>query len=577
MGGGTHLDWLSLITNLVPQGSSDGPEFRRRVQWMVLLRIIVTTILLGVTIFFQFQESHTFSVAAAVPLYILIIATFLLSIIYAISLPLLPELRVFSFLQVLVDVVYTTIVIYFTGGASSVFTLIYIFPIIAAGTLHFRRGALAIASIAAVLFGTLVAFQFHGLIPASKWPWVSPWSMQTPGYVLWILIVHFTVFYVVALLAASVAEQLRKTKVVLTLKESDYEKLSDLHTSIVRSIPSGIITTDETDRVTFVNAAGAALLATSLSELVSAHLHSIFPVIETGLCQGASGKKTYVTVKEIQGEQSQIELTVTELTGSDGQPRGKLVVFYDVTLLKKMEDRVKISEKQAAFVRIAAGMAHEVRNPLAALRAATELLTQYSPSTDNEKRLLGIVIREADRLNALLGDFLATISNRQPNKVRVMLTDLLEETVELFAREPRIGREISLETLINKGVEVEGEPARLKQALWNLFTNALDATEAGGVIRVILETEQTASQAVIRVQDSGCGIPVEIKDRIFEPFTTTKEKGAGLGLSMVLNVVRSHNGHVEADSVPGMGSMFTVRLPLARPEANAPKGEQPNG
>jgi two-component system, NtrC family, sensor histidine kinase PilS len=537
---------------------------------------MVTTILLGVTIFFQFRETHSFAVGAAVPLYILIIATFLLSIIYAISLPLLPELRAFSFLQVLVDVVYATILIYFTGGASSVFTLIYIFTIIAAGTLHFRRGALVIASIAAVLFGLLVAFQFHGLIPASKWPWVSPWSMQTPGYVLWILIVHFTVFYVVALLAGSGAEQLQKTRFVLTLKESDYEKLSDLHTSIVRSIPSGIITTDETDRVTFVNSSGAALLATSLTELVSTHLHSIFPVIETGFSQGAAGKKTYLTVKEIRNAQSQIELTVTELTGSDGHPRGKLAVFHDVTLLRKMEERVKISEKQASFVRIAAGMAHEVRNPLAALRAATELLTQYSPSTDNEKRLLGIVIREADRLNSLLGDFLATISKQQPNKVRVMLTDLLEETVELFAREPRVGREISLETLINKGVEVEGEPARLKQALWNLFTNALDATQDGGVIRVILETEQKAGQAVIRVQDSGCGIPVEIKDRIFEPFTTTKERGAGLGLSMVLNVVRSHNGHIEADSVPGNGSMFTVRLPLAGPEANGPKGEQPN-
>ena len=157
-----------------------------------------------------------------------------------------------------------------------------------------------------------------------------------------------------------------------------------------------------------------------------------------------------------------------------------------------------------------------------------------------------------------------------------MLTDLLEETVELFAREPRVGREISLETLINKGVEVEGEPARLKQALWNLFTNALDATQDGGVIRVILETEQMASQAVIRVQDSGCGIPVEIKDRIFEPFTTTKEKGTGLGLSMVLNVVRSHNGHIEADSVPGMGSMFTSATSACTSGGQCPKGEQPN-
>ena len=489
----------------------------------------------------------------------------------------LPELRTFSFLQILVDLVYTTVLIYFTGGASSVFTLIYILPIIASGTLHFKRGAFTVASIAAVLFGSLVAFQFHGLIPASNWPWVSPWSMQTPGYVLWVLLVHFTVFYVLAILAGSVAEQLQKTKIVLTLKESDYERLSDLHTSIVRSIPSGIMTSDETDRVTFVNAAGATLLGASFLEFANTPLPSIFPVIEAGLSKTATDKKTYVTVKQIKGEQSQIELTVTELTGSDGQPRGKLVVFHDVTLLRRMEDRVKISEKQAAFVRIAAGMAHEVRNPLAALRAATELLTQSTPSSNNEKRLLSIVIREADRLNSLLGDFLATISSQPPNKVRVILTDLLEETVELFAREPRVGREIALETLINKGVEVEGEPSRLKQALWNLFTNALDATQDGGFIRIILETEQSAKQAIIKVQDSGCGIPTEIKDRIFEPFTTTKEKGTGLGLSMVLNVVRAHNGYIEADSVPGLGSMFIMRLPLAHPEPNGVKGEERNG
>ncbi len=571
------MNWLSPITNLVPQGPPDGPEFRRRVQWMILIRIVVTSILLGVTIFLQLGETHTFLVGSAIPLYILIATTFLLSIIYAVSLPLLPELRTFSFLQILVDLVYTTVLIYFTGGASSVFTLIYILPIIASGTLHFKRGALTVASIAAVLFGLLVAFEFHGLIPASNWLWVSPWSMQTPSYVLWVLLVHFTVFYVLAILAGSVAEQLQKTKFVLTLRESDYERLSDLHTSIVRSIPSGIITSDETDRVTFVNAAAASLLDASSSELVSTPLHSIFPVIETGLSEAATDRKTYVTVKQIRSEQSQIELTVTELTGSDGQPRGKLVVFHDVTLLRKMEDRVKISEKQAAFVRIAAGMAHEVRNPLAALRAATELLTQSTPSSNNEKRLLSIVIREADRLNSLLGDFLATISNQPPNKVRVILTDLLEETLELFAREPRVGREIALETLINKGVEVEGEPSRLRQALWNLFTNALDATQDGGVIRVILETEPIAKQAVIKVQDSGCGIPTEIKDRIFEPFTTTKEKGTGLGLSMVLNVVRRHNGYIEADSVPGLGSMFIMRLPLAHPEPNGVKGEQRNG
>jgi signal transduction histidine kinase len=221
-------------------------------------------------------------------------------------------------------------------------------------------------------------------------------------------------------------------------------------------------------------------------------------------------------------------------------------------------------------------MAHEVRNPLAALRAATELLGQTTVTATQEKRLLNIVIREADRLNSLIGDFLTTVSTPRANGSRISLTDLLEQTVASLAREPRVGRAITVETLINKGVEVEGEPALLRQALWNLFTNAVDAIEDKGVIRVILEVEPAAAQAVIKVQDSGCGIPDEIRDRIFEPFTTTKEKGTGLGLSMVLNAVQVHNGTIETDDRPGAGTTFTVRLPLAPAETLARKEERKN-
>jgi two-component system sensor histidine kinase PilS (NtrC family) len=552
-----------IVDLVVPEGNREGPDFRRRVEWMMLLRLVITTLLLGATIFFQFRETQTFFLDPTIPLYILVSATFFLSLIYVFSLPLIVDLWAFSFFQIIVDVFYATVVIYFTGGASSIFTLLYLFPIIASAILHYRRGALIIASLASVLFGILLDLEFYRVLPVSDWRWVTPWSRSTPDYILWVLVVHLTFFYVLAVVASSVAEQLQTTRISLRRKESDFTRLSDLHTGIVRSIPSGIITTDEHDRVTFVNTAGVALLGSPLPDLVSLPLKQIFPVIDDNVATSSVRGQTYRTAQELNGETKHLELAVSELRDRDGVPTGRLVVFQDVTEIRKMEERVSLSEKQAAFVRIAARMAHEIRNPLASLRGATELLAQHPEAAAAERRLLDIVIRESDRLNSLLGEFLLAVSEQQLRKIRVMLTDLVEETVDLFSKEPRVSGRVSLETRIHKGVEVEGEPARLRQALWNLLSNALDATPDGGVIRVVLECEPRSNEAVLEVQDSGAGIPLEIKDRIFEPFTTTKEKGTGLGLSLVLSIVKAHGGTVEAESSPGAPTVFTLRLPLA--------------
>jgi two-component system sensor histidine kinase PilS (NtrC family) len=537
----------------------------------MFLRLIVTSLLLGSTIFCQLRESPEVSSEVTLPLYILIATTFLLSIIYSLYLALVPDLWILSFVQVLVDLVYGTVLVHFTGGATSVFTVLYVFPVLTAGILHPRRAALFTASVASLLFGMLINLEFYGVIPHSSWPWVIPWSETTSFYVLWVLVVNITTFFLVALLSSSFSEQLRETKATLTLKERAFERLSDLHTSIVRSITSGIITTDEEERITFVNSAGAILLQMPRAELIGEPLKMIFPGIYDGRAAQRRSTESFLTVKEVRGEQIQFDITVNDLQGSNGVSRGRLVIFEDVTKIRKMEERVKLSEKQAAFVRIAAGMAHEIRNPLAALRGATEMLATSMAPEETDKRLLGIVIRESDRLNTLLGDFLAMVSSRKPDKLRLSMTDLVEETLGLFSTDPKVGKTVSLETFIKVGVEVEGDPARLKQAVWNLFANALDATVDGGYIRVVLEPDPNACQAVLTVQDSGAGIPVEVKDRMFEPFTTTKEKGTGLGLSIVMSIVRDHSGTIEAESSPGKGTVFTMRLPLASPEAGNPK------
>ncbi|MEJ2715764.1 MAG: ATP-binding protein [Deltaproteobacteria bacterium] len=566
-----------IVDLILPGESPGGPDYRRRVEWLMLLRLVVTTLLLGATIFFQLSQSDFFLQYPAVPLYVLIGTTFLLSLLYAVSLPRIPNLKAFSFFQVMVDVLYYTVVVYFTGGASSAFTLIYIFPIIASGILHYRRGALLTASAASVLFGLLINLEFYRLIPESPWPWLMPWAREAPGYILWLMVVYFTVFFLAALLSSSIAEQLQRTRMVLKLKETDFNKLSDLHSSIVRSIPSGIVTTDESDRITFVNAAGTRLLGGSLPTLLSIPIRQVFPIINDGLTKSGVRSETYGTVKEIEGKQLQLELTVSDLKSYNGTPRGRLVVFEDVTRLRRMEERVKISERQSALVRMAAGMAHEIRNPLAALRGAAELLSRVSSGVVDEKKLLGIVVRESDRLNKLLGDFFLTIDARSRQKVGVMLDDLVEETVRLFSKDPRVIGTISLETLITRGVEIEGDAARLKQALWHLLDNACDAITEDGTIRVTLEPDPTSDLATLRIEDSGPGIQPEIRHRIFEPFSTSKDGRTGLGLPIVLSIIEAHNGTIEVENTLTGGAAVTVRLPLSQGESSTKKGGHKNG
>jgi two-component system sensor histidine kinase PilS (NtrC family) len=222
-------------------------------------------------------------------------------------------------------------------------------------------------------------------------------------------------------------------------------------------------------------------------------------------------------------------------------------------------------------------MAHEIRNPLAALRGATELLGQFSPGSIDQKKLLGIIIREADRLNTLLGSFLLTVNPGLKGYVPVMLDTVVEQTVELFSKDPVLSSRVTFETFVDRGVVVDGDPQRLKQALWHVLSNAAEASAEGGVIRVRVRSDKANGQAFISVQDFGVGLAPEIKDRIFEPLTSNKEGRAGMGLAIVMGIVEGHDGNIEADSSPTNGTVFTIRLPLAARDSRSEKKTNGNG
>ncbi len=543
-------------------------DIKRAVEWLILLRLFITFSVLAITISFQFRESRYFDVNPATPLFIVVGAIFALSLLYALSLDKIGDLSKFSFFQICIDTVYSTVLVQLTGGASSSFTLLYVLPVLAAGILHLRKGALIIASMSSVLLGGLVALHFYAVIPQSLWPWASLWRNNDPGYLLWVLIIHFTLFFSVALLSGTVSQQLKNTRISLTLRETEYERLSDLHTNIIESIPSGIITSDEDDAITFVNEVGVDLLKTEPSGLIGRPLTSVFQDLKAVDRDTRTIRSFSMVLRNESGQKREIDLSFGGLWDRNEKPLGHLVVFQDVTDVRRMERRAKQNERQAAFVRIASGMAHEIRNPLASLRGAAELLSRPVGETLNQERLLAIIIREADRLNALLSDFILTVDGRHAKAVRLSLSKLLADTLQEFESSHCVPQGIHLVADAMKTVEINGQADRLKQAFLSVLINSAESSKAGSEIRVRMYRD--ADEVIVSIEDRGSGVPPEIRNKIFEPFFTTKSFGTGLGLPMALSIVEAHGGSIELGDNEPEGTVFMIHLPEIGPEESRP-------
>jgi two-component system sensor histidine kinase PilS (NtrC family) len=254
---------------------------------------------------------------------------------------------------------------------------------------------------------------------------------------------------------------------------------------------------------------------------------------------------------------------------------GLAILFEDQTALREMQEAVRRGDRLAAVGQLAAGLAHELRNPLASMSGAVELLSRGRGLSDAERRLMEIVMREAERLNALVTDFLAfarpTATQLQPTDVAA----LADETLGVFRHSPSATR-IELLRSGATSLRVMADPAQLRQVLWNLLQNAADAMKGEGDITVDVGLTAT-SLCRIAVADSGPGIPAADVEHLFEPFFTTKPQGTGLGLAFVHRMVEAHGGRVEVQSAPGQGATFSVLLPpgLDVEDEDAPPGQGP--
>jgi len=428
--------------------SSIKPEndLYHKLQWLMLFRVLFTSLLLGSTIILQLSESPSLLARPLLVLYGLIAGVFLLSFFYALILQRIKRELLFAYIQIGIDTFVVTLIIFVTGSFASIFSFLYLVVIIYSSMLLFRRGGVVMASLSSIQYGIMIDLEYYGILQPFVMEGSSVAVDHAWSYVLYKILITMTACFAVAFLSGFLSEQVRKTR------------------------------------------------------------------------------------KE----------------------------------LSTMEDRVKRVEKMAYMGELAAGMAHEIKNPLASLSGSIQMLKkeiQFDPELDV---LMQIVLRETDRLSGLVNNFLFFAKPPVGKIEKIEIDSTLIETIKLFEKNSTCSGRISIKKKLASNSWIEMDPLHLRQVFWNLLLNAAEAIESEGVVEV--KTYPLKNKFVgIEITDNGCGMSKELVKSIFDPFFTTKPDGTGLGLSIVHSILESYNSWLDVDSSIDRGTTFILKLKQINP------------
>ncbi len=546
----------------------------------MLGRVIILTLLLTITLLFQLSEKKYFFIPLTNNFYYFIGLFYLVTIAYALFLRKIRDLYRFAFLQIVIDQLFITVLIYFTGGNESFFPVTYIFSVIASSMIFYRRGALFSASLSSLLFGLLLLLQLYR--------WINPLgepSLYDASQIFYTLIIYMATFYIVAFLSSAISEELKKKGKELIQKQADYNHLEVFNRNIIQSLDSGLLTVDLSGNINFLNRTAEKILNRNGEELKDTSIYNLFPRIDRMIEQAkkkdsppSSDYQRYETpLSNHDGRKIYLGFSISPLSDPEGSLIGYTLIFQDITKFKEMEEEMKRVDKMAAVGVLAAGMAHEIRNPLASLSGSIQMLKTELTLDDRQQHLMEITLRESERLNALITDFLLFAQPPQTHKILYPIRRVLEETIDLFTHSSCFHDGIRIRWPSDpEEVRASLDPDQMKQVFWNLFINAAQSMSNRGEIRVqlgrgnawgvtglpLLSQQGGKEWAKIAIIDSGKGMAQEDKEKIFEPFFTTKENGTGLGLSIVHKIIENHNGLIKVESELGRGSTFTIYLPV---------------
>jgi two-component system, NtrC family, sensor histidine kinase PilS len=534
---------------------------RQWLAWLVKVRVLVLTCLLGIELAIAQLTPSGFSLRLFVTVMLLWYA---IAIFHLLLLSFWQEYRVQSLLQVITDLALVSLVIYATGGIDSSFNFLYPLVIIVASILLPRTWAFLTAALAFILYGTVLELTYFGIVPSYSTTHPELKSLQA------IILVNLFGYLAVAYLAGQLATKLRQVDVKLKHTSGVLEDLQALHENIIQSITGGLITTGLDGHITLVNTAAQKLLECPEDSLLGQPVNRLFldPLPQVG----SERAHTEVRLVAPNGYRKTFRVQVSTLAIPEKGTLGFVYTFDDLTEVRRLEREVRMQDRLAAVGRLAAAIAHEIRNPLTSIAGSVSLLSSIPDLSDEHRQLLQIVTRESERLNHIITDFLGYSRGKQYQFKKVDLLPLLEDTLTLL--EHRLSAQNSAIRIEKKFQLTQAwtlaDGDKIKQVFWNFCENAVRAMRDNGTLTVSVESSGDDWQ--VNFADTGPGMSSQLIEKIFEPFQSQFEGGTGLGLAIVYQIVQAHEGKVWARSKVGQGSVFVLKL---RRLAEAASSTQP--
>ncbi len=528
---------------------------------MLFLRVVFLTLLLGINLILQSAEKNIiippFDYVVAI-----ITGVYLYTIGSALLLKSIRRYSTFAYGQLLFDVLLISILVYYSGGSESVFTILYFFPIIAGSLILFRRGGFANAAASTISYGIILSLEYTGNHPSYFYNfWYKPLTdMRT---VMNLFAIHGLTFFVAALLSSLLSEKLRRTEKALVTTTLKYDQLEVLYRKIFDDIPSGIITVINQTNILSFNPAAEKITGFNAGEITGQDITRVFPGLKLIVDMNV---RSEVEITRKDGKSIPIGYSFAKLNMPGTEDKHEIITLQDLSETKQMEKQILQAEKMATIGEMAAGIAHELRNPLAAISGAAEVLEASGDIMSHNQGLMNIITRECTRLQNTISEFLSFSKPMQPEKEFVSIRPLVNEMIQILQQTKDWPEKCRAVFDIPGKIDCWADPQQIHKLFLNLLHNSCVALKNGeGEIRITakeIEDEAGAEKTVITISDTGKGIPGPIIDKIYEPFFTTRETGTGLGLSIVKQIINVHEGAITITSAENKGTDAEFSLPL---------------
>ena len=522
-----------------------------RIKALITLRASFVTLLLGSSFIFKAgYEKFPYPQALSY----LIISLYTLTILYAILLEKIKKLFAFAYFQLILDVLFGIVLIYITGGIESWFSFTLVLTIISSSIVLNKRAGYITATLSSILYGILINMQFHRLLP------LIPGQFMVMKDYFYNIFIHIISFYLIAFLSGYLSSRLEKTTQKLAESDTNLRDLKFFNKEVIESLPSGLFTMDPSGRILIFNHAAEKITGVKKETVIGQRINEVLPSFPSAFMSGRREE-----IIKADGIQKVIGLQISPLRDISGDETGFIGIFQDITELKKREAEMKLKEKWAALGELSSNIAHEIRNPLASMKGSIEMLKEDTIPQSQKQRLMEIALKEMERLNRIITDFLTYSRPANSEFKRCELHNILDETIELLKHVEQNRGNISINKKYTGRLEADADSQKMRQVFWNLGLNAVEAMPEGG--EIVVSTRSTNTTVEITFQDSGTGIEDHNVERIFYPFFTTKENGTGLGLAIAYRIIEEHAGTISVKSNPGFGTTFEVILPKTNGKA----------